>query len=335
MTSPREVKRALRRLVATPSLALLVGCGGTLDAGSDRTRETLPVGHDNPVIISNDGASDNWHGEYAVLLAHTGGPPLAGIVVSTGGLWSDLEANFAGWQDLVVRSRQSGLRDVPDPIRSAGEPLVRPSNGDIDATVPNDSAGARFIIETSAALSRPDLPVVVATGGRLTEVADAYLLDPTVTERVVVVASLGTGFDEGEQQARLGVPNGELDPWADAIVAQRFRYVQVSAYYDQLGDFPSERLAQLPDNAFCQRIRDKQPDILGTPLASDQVSVLSLGVSDFVVGVERVSFSGFDDGEPLLARDENGSAWLVTATDGAAVTARIGSLFADPATFED
>ena len=335
MTLPREAKRALRRLVAAPSLAWLVGCGGTLDAGSDRARDMLPVGRENPVIVSNDGASDNWHGEYAVLLAHNGGPPLAGIVVSTGGLWSDIEENFAGWQDLVARARQSGLGDVPDPIRSAGAPLVRPSDGQIDATVPNDSDGARFIIETSAALSRPDLPVVVATGGRLTELADAYLLDPTVTERVVVVASLGTGFEDGEQLAHLGVPNGELDPWADAIVAQRFRYVQVSAYYDQVDDFPSDRLAQLPDNAFCQRIRDKQPEILGTPLASDQVSVLSLGIPEFVTGVQRVSFGGFADGEPLLAPDESGNAWLVTATDGAAVTARIGSLLADPATFED
>jgi hypothetical protein len=311
---------------------LLAACGGTLDAGTD-IAERLPVGPDNPVILTNDGATDNWHGEYAVLLAHAGGPPLAGIVVSTGGLWSNLEENFAGWQDLVVRARDSGLTDVPDPIRSSAPPLQRPDDGDIDATAPNDSDGARFIVETSERLSRPNLPVVVATGGALTDLADAYLIDPTVTDRVVVVASLGTGFSDEEQRAHLGVPNGELDTWAAAIVTQRFRYVQVSAYYDHLQDFPADRLEELPDNPFCERIRAKQPQILGTPLASDQVSVLALGAPEFAVEVTRVSFAGFEGSESVLAPDPRGSAWLVDTSDAAPVTARIWEMLLDPSTF--
>jgi hypothetical protein len=313
--------------------ALFTACGGTLDAGSDRTKEPLPVGPANPVILTNDGPSDNWHGEYAALLAHAGGPPLAGIVVSTGGMWLDLEANLGGWQDLVLRARGSGLTNVPDPIPSLGAPLERPSDGDLDATAPNDSDGARFIVETSARLSRPGLPVVVTTGGRLTDVADAYLIDPTVTERVVVVSSLGTGLSAGEELAHLGVPNGEMDPWAGAIVVQRFRYVQVSAYYDQLGDFPPERLAELPDNPFCDRIRSKQPEVFDIAVASDQVGVLALGLPDFALDVRRVSFAGFELDEPLLTPDARGAAWLVNASDGAAVAARIWSILLDPKTF--
>lgn len=322
-----------RRLSPLALLAPLISaCGGTLDAGTDLP-ERLPVGPENPVIVTNDGPNDNWHGEYAVLLAHSNGPPLAGIVVSTGGMWSNLGENLAGWQALVASARASGLATVPDPITSEGAPLQRPSDGDIDATVPNDSEGARFIVETSARLSRPDLPLVVATGGRLTDVADAYLIDPSVTERVVVVASLGRGFSRDEQVARMGVPNGEMDTWAGAIVAQRFRYVQVSAHYDHVGDFPPERLAELPANAFCDRIREKQPQILGTPLASDQVSVLSLGAPDFALEVTRVSFAESESGESLLAPDESGNAWLVNASDGDAVSAKIWELLLDPATF--
>ena len=240
------------------------------------------------LILSNDGPSDNWHGEYAVLLAHAGGPALAGIVVSTGGMWFDLDANFNGWQELVTRARESGLASVPDPIRSASAPLERPDDGNIDSTAANDSEGARFIVQKSSELSRPDRPVVVSTGGRLTDVADAYLIDPTVTERVIVVASLGTGFSGSEQVARMGVPNGEMDLWADA---------------------------------------------LGTPLASDQVSVIALGIPEFTLGVTRVSHSGSENDEPTLAPDRNGMAWLVTASDGAAATARFWELLRDPATF--
>jgi hypothetical protein len=313
-------------VLACGFLPLLFACNGSLDAGSDRPRETLPVGPENPVILCNDGPFDNWHGEYAVLLAHAGGPPLAGIVVSTGGMWSDLEANFAGWQELVTSARDSGLADVPDPIRSASALLVRPDDGDIDSTAPNDSPGARFIVETSTRLARPGRPVVVATGGRLTDVADAYLVDPTVTERVVVVASLGTGFSDDEKVARMGVPNGEMDVWADAIVVQRFRYVQVSAYYDQLTDVPAERIADLPANPLGEWIGAKQPQIFEISLAADQVSVIALGVPEFTLGVTRMAPSGSENDQPTLAPDPHGQAWLVTASDGEAATTRFWEL---------
>ena len=311
----------------------VVGCSGTLDAGSDRRRETLPVGAENPVILTNDGPYDNWHGEYALLLAHSGGPELAGIIVSTGGMWFDIDANLAGWQEVVTRARDSGLVNAPDPIRSVSQPLARPDDGNIDATTANDSEGARFIVEASSRLSRPDLPVVVATGGRLTDIADAYLLDPTVSERVVVVSSLGTGFSDGDGVARMGVPNGEMDPWANAIVAERFRYVQVSAYYDQLADVPGERTAELPENPLGEWIRTKQPDIFTTSVASDQVSVIAVALPAFTLGVTRASLSGFDGSEPTLSPDANGQAWIVTASDGAVATARFWQMLLDPATF--
>jgi hypothetical protein len=304
-----------------------------LDAGSDHPSETLPVGRENPVILTNDGSQDNWHGEYALLLARAGGPPLAGMVVSTGGMWFDLDENFAGWQELVTRARESGLVNVPDPVRSASEPLRRPEDDNVDSTTANDSAGARFIVDTSLALSQPARPVVVATGGRLTDVADAYLIDPTVTDRVIVVASLGTGFSDDDEIARMGIPNGEMDPWADAIVIQKFRYVQVSAYYDQLADVPADRLTELPDNPFGAWMREKQPEILGTPLASDQVSVIALGIPRFVVGVTRVSQAGWDGAHPTLAPDAQGRGWLVTASEGQSATARFWDLLLDPATF--
>jgi hypothetical protein len=312
---------------------LVVACGGTLDAGSDIEPALLPVSAQNPVIISNDGAYDNWQGEYAMLLTRGGSPMLAGIVVGTGGLWSDVNANFSAWQELVTRARDSGLTNVPDPIRSEGQPLRKPQDGSIDSTVGNASAGARFIVDTSSALARPDRPVVVATGGRLTDVADAYLLDPTVTERVIVVSSLGTGFSEDEAVAHMGMPNGEMDPWADAIVVEKFRYVQVSAYYDQLTDLPAQRLPELPDNPLGEWMREKQPQILEIAVASDQVSVIAVALPAFTRSVTRVSQAGFDGDQPTLAPDPNGHAWLVTTSHGAAATSELWRLLLDPATF--
>lgn len=329
-----RIARSVRLVLAGSLLSGPIACGsGTLDAGRDNPADALPVGRDNPVIVTNDGAYDNWHGEYAVLLAHAGGPPLAGIVISAGGMWYDLEANFSGWQDFVTRARESGLADVPDPIQSAGPPLQRPENDDIDSTPANDSEGARFIVRVSSELGRPDRPLVVATGGRLTDIADAYLIDPTVTERVVVVSSLGT-FSKEANVAIMGRPNGEMDPWADFIVIHRFRYVQVSAFYDQLSDLPEDRLTELPDNPLGAWMSAKRSQLLGTPLASDQVSVIALGVPRYTSGFSRVSPSDWQDGYPTLVPDENGDDWLVTASDGEAARERLWDILRDPATFE-
>ncbi len=145
----------------------------------------------------------------------------------------------------------------------------------MDDTTPNRSEGARLIVDTSTRLSLPYRPLVVVTGGRLTDVADAYLVDPTVTERVVVVSSLGKTSASGGAMA---APNGEMDPWADAIVTARFRFVQVSAYYDQLTDVPAARLSELPSNPFGSWIAAKQPKIWNLDEAADQVSIAAVGV---------------------------------------------------------
>jgi len=318
------------------ALALMVvaGCTETFSAGSSSPHGWLPVDERSPIVLINDSNYDNWHGEYAVLLANGGGPSLAGIVVGTSPNANDINANVADWRALVAAARSSGLRNIPDPIASIGNLLVRPANGDIDATVANRSEGANFIVNESARVSLPYRPLVVQTGGRLTDVADAYLIDRTVVDRVVVVSSLGALAAPG---ATMGRPNGEMDPWADTIVTSRFRYVQISAYHDQLADVPAARLPELPANAFGKWIAAKQPDIWTIPQAADQGGVAALGISNFVTAVERVSAAGpVGAGAtvgPDLATNPKGALWLVTQVDGAAAANRFWKLLLDPATF--
>ena len=85
----------------------------------------------------------------------------------------------------------------------------------------------------------------------LTDVADAYLVDHTVVDRVVVVAALGS---YAAPDGIMAGPNGDMDPWADWIVAQRFRYIQVSAYYDQTGDVTAAEIPSLPQNPLGARM---------------------------------------------------------------------------------
>jgi len=307
-----------------PALALVaLSCAESRNLGTSAPHGLLPVDERNPIVLANDGSEDNWQGEYAVLLANNGGPKLAGIVINASPAWQDIDTNIAGWRELVAAATASGLRDIPDPTASIGPALVRPASGQIDDTASNRSEGAHLIVDASARLSLPYRPLVVVTGGRLTDVADAYLIDHAVAERVVVVSSLGTTTSSGGAMA---APNGEMDPWADAIVTARFRFVQVSAFYDQLTDVPAARLSELPDNPLGAWIAAKQPKIWNLPVAADQVGVLAVGIPTFATAVERVSAGGLigagASAGPDLVTDPNGSGWLVTRNASADATAR-------------
>jgi len=311
-----------------------MGCMETRDLGSTVPHGRLPVDERNPILLLNDGPDDNWQGEYAVLLANSGGPALVGIVVNTSPGWQDLDANIAGWRGLVAAATASGMAGIPDPTTSIGAPLVRPASGQIDDTAPNRSEGARLIVEKSARLSLSYRPLVIATGGRLTDVADAYLVDRTVTDRVVVVSSIGSTTASGGAMA---APNGEMDPWADAIVTARFRFVQVSAFYDQLTDVPASRLSELPANAFGDWIAAKQPKIWNLAEAADQVAAVAVGIPSFATKVERVAAAapvgaGATAGPDLVA-DPNGAAWLVTESASAEATGRFWNALLDSKTY--
>jgi len=310
----------------------VVACGGaTLDAGYDIPRGLLPVDERNPIVLCNDGSRDNWQGEYAVLLASTGGLRLSGIVISDSQPWPTLADNMAGWRQMVVAARDSGLHNIPNPVASTGPVLVRPSDGYIDSTATNRSEGATAIVEVSRQLAQPFRPLVVVTGGRLTDLADAYLMDHTVPERVVVVSALGTSATGG---GLMGDPNGAMDPWASFIVVQKFRYVQVSAFYEQASDFPASALLQLPTNAFTSWIKAKQPNVWRSAFASDQVSVLAVAIPDFVSEVNRMTGRGVNsDNVPILATDPDGSARLVSKISSALGTARLWTMLLDPTTF--
>jgi len=318
------------RLSILLSLAL-TACGGKLDAGWDEPKGMLPVDDRNPLVLCNDNYYDNWQGEYAILLSSTGGPRLAGIVINDSWPWPELDENMAGWRQMVAAARESGLQDIPDPLASTGPVLVRPSDGDIDSTVPNRSEGASFIIDASNRLSLPYRPLVVVTGGRLTDVADAYLMDHTLPERVVVVSSLGSGTTDGGE---MGIPNGEMDTWADVIVAQKFLYVQVSAFYDQKTDVAASLLSELPTNAFTSWIESKEPEVWDDLVAADQVGVLAVAIPSFVSSVVRVAPPDVGADEiPTLSSDPGGPVWLVTEVRSAVGTARFWDMLLDPNTY--
>jgi hypothetical protein len=329
----RRIRRPCREglSVAAVGVLLFAACTETLDAGFNRP---LPVDQRNPVILYQDDWSGDWLGEYAVLLAKSGGPPLAGIIVNASKTWGDLNINTSGWNDLVNAARASRLPNIPDVTSSAGAALTVPANGQIDSTTANNSLNAQLIRDLSTQLSQPDLPVVVVSGTSLTDLADAYLIDHAVVDRVVVVAALG-GYSG--PNASMNAPNGDMDPWADWIVAQRFRYIQVSAYYDQTGDVTTTDLPNLPQNSLGDRFATKRPNIINVPQAADQVALLAMGLPGFTVSAQRMSpdiSGGFDGTQgPPLVPDPNGNVWVVTQIAAPLARSSLWKMLLDPRTF--
>jgi hypothetical protein len=334
---PGPVRRRLAPLVCFALTAVVVSaCDQVLDAGRNETQGLLPVGPHNPVILINDSATDNWSPEYLALSASNGGPRVAGIVVTASPYWPDLDANLAGWQTFVADAGSSGLRGLPDPVGSASPQLVVPPDRLVESTRRNHSAGAQLILRKSSELSLPGQPLVVLSCAQLTDVADAYLIDPTVVDRVVVVAQVGT---YSSSKASMASPNGDLDPWADWIVAQHFAYVQISVYYDQNADVTAYDVDALFKNLFGTRMAAKRASFPTLPNASDQEAILVFSEATFVTSVVRSVvdiLAGFNSppgqGPPLVAAD-GGNAWLVTGVDAAAARARLWQMLTNPNTF--
>ena len=313
------------------ALALgLLGCSGQLDAGSDSPHGTLPVDERSAMVVVNDGPRDNWQGEYAMLLAAQGRLRLTGIVVDGGPVYPDLEGSVNGWRRMVQAARDSGMRDIPDATASVAPILVRPASGAIEDTVPNRSESARLILEMAERYGSAVHPLVIATGGAVTDAADAYLMDPTLAERAVVVSSLGNVEATG---VRSGGPNGNIDVWATIIVSNRMRFVQVNGFYDQLQDLPEARVPELPQNPFGAWMAEKRPEILDLISACDQVSVLAAALPWFATSVTRMRAQPGED-IPLLLPDATGQIWHVAQSDSERARGEFWSSLQNPATFQ-
>lgn len=337
--------RALPPAALAGCLLLFAGCKETLNAGAN-DNGPLHLDVRNPMVLVNDSGHDNWMGVYAALLyANAPGPGVVGIVVNADSVWPTMSKNDADWQSLSDAAGQSGLRGLPSPTDSAGAILVRPDSGDIEDTVPNRSTGALAIANWAKTYGYPYRPLVIATGGPLTDVADAYLVEPAIADRVVVVSSMGT---LSSSSGSMGSPNGTLDPWADTIVAERLRYIQVSnlsyasdasASYDQLNDVTSSDLSRLPNNALGQWIANTQPQIFQWIGAPDQVSVMAVALPGFVLSVSPPMapvglVPAGATGGPDLAPSPNGRALLVTQVDGAVARQTFWQRLLDPKTYQ-
>lgn len=318
-------------------LALAAGaCRLELDAG--RNRDGLPFGPKNPVVIVDDQWQDDRLPEAAMALASAGALRIAGIVVHDTEYYRGLAALMTGWNGLLDVARASGMHDLPQLVSSDAGPLERPSDGVIESTRRPGSAGAAFLVEAARTLGSKTTPLVVVSGSGLTLIAEAYLSDPSIADRIIVAGAFAR--EDASGSLELLWFNSELDPWASFIVASRLRVVPFPPPSGLPAPTPEELLSRLPETPFRQWVVDKRrppqyPDPY--PAFEDGVALLAVAAPAYAAAVERGSWSGTLGAPIVFVADSvgmsSGSTWLITQRASAVALDAFWAAMTSPATY--
>jgi hypothetical protein len=137
-------------------------------------------------------------------------------------------------------------------------------------------------------------------GGQATAVADAYLLDPTIADKVIVAWQAGWLRPDGRVAAD-GSYNMSIDPWASYIVMDRLRtvlFVGKGAADGGIPQTPKSRLTELPNTELRTLMTEAGwPRVEGfwePTMEIDGPPAIALTRSDYVMETRRISLVGWE-----------------------------------------
>lgn len=296
------------------------------------------------VIYDNDQTRDVYTDEIMMAMASAGRIQLTGMITTrtVNGIGYDkYDELVAERKQMVNLARQSGMRHLPDPVKGPRVSLQTPSSEKIEDTRAIGTDGSQLIVREARKAS-PSHPLVVVCGGQLTAVADAYLLDPSIDNKVVVAALLGSNKD-------MGGFNGMQDTWAAYIVLQRLIYMQFPqsrAIPKVPKDWLQKKLPSTPLRRWMiAKIHPLFPDKLPGGEDNDGQPVLPLLSDEYVIEVKRVAFGGWKSKRfgkdsvripTFVSAERNGNsrALVVVKANGKVGTQAWQSAMADPAAWK-
>ncbi|HMG89670.1 MAG TPA: Ig-like domain-containing protein, partial [Chryseolinea sp.] len=215
------------------------------------------VDQTNPVIYDNDLVYDTPDPFFIWLKAHKGQVRLVGNI-NTRDMYNQPnytfthDDTFKDWVDLYNRAQQSGLQNIPAPIKGTSIALVKPASGVIEQTQYSSSPGVDLII-AEAHKATPEKPLVILVGGNVSSIANAYLKDNSIANKVVVLHFAGYRYNSPTYNT--------TDFWSSYVVMKRFRYVSWAGngnqydYYDNHRPTSGIDLTGMPTNTFTDIIR--------------------------------------------------------------------------------
>lgn len=210
-----------------------------------------------PVIYDNDWWKDVPDAAYLWVKASLGQVNLRGNIV-TRDMWNwdkgyqfKLDEGLKEAESLLDLARKSGVKNVPDPVRGANEILLKPKSGKIEDTKWTRTAGSELIVK-EARRADPKKPLLVFVGGPCTTVANAYLSDPTIADRMIVFQVDG------------GAYNGK-DTWSWEIVQQRCLFVNWAKgyFWGEWSRWNPKAFDKLPNNPLGETLKKYARSDLG------------------------------------------------------------------------
>ncbi len=199
---------------------------------------------DCPLVYDNDWLGDTPDDDYLFVRASQGTADLRGLILSkdewNAGKHYKVEDGLNDFRANITAARAAGLRRIPEVTVGVDCLLTQPPSGKIEDTKPIASAGTDLIVREARRAS-PQKPLLVFVGGPLVTVACAYLTDPAIAERMVVLMTDIDGY------------NGS-DRWANYIVATRCKLINFGTsrlwwpQRPQTPMMPLNRMSALPQN---------------------------------------------------------------------------------------
>jgi hypothetical protein len=208
------------------------------------------VGSDNPIIYDNDWWTDVPDAAYLWAKASLGEARLKGNIITrcTFG-WETkyahtLEQQTEEARRLLGLARESGLKNIPEPVNGSTVAIRKPPSGREEDTKFERTAGSALII-AEALKATPSKPLLVFVGGSCTTIASAFLTEPSIANRVIVFQIDGGSY------------NGS-DRWAWAITLRHFRFINWANgyFWDKIHTWKPKRFEALPKNPLCDFLRD-------------------------------------------------------------------------------
>lgn len=303
----------------------------------------LPYDHTNPIVYVKDDAINCYTDDYVMALASAADINLVGMITSSSVAPFNRWVTSADYERFVIqraegvrRARNSGFRYIPDPVRGPNAHLEKPSSGKIEDTECIGADGSWLIVNKAReATCENPLLILVCTG--LTVAADAYLLDNSIADKMVVAWLGGRDNDMADY-------DGWSDGWAAYVVLQRLKLVQFPPWKAD-PYVPKSKLPELPDTQLRQWMIDKRHSYWKTrdgqlqpgSCDADAPPAISVMRKDYALQGKTVSFGYWmiHDGHelPVFKGDPNGSALVVTCADRKTATEEWWKALKNPAAY--
>ena len=263
----------------------------------------LPIDNSYPFIHDNDSYEDVYSAEIVFLMAKAGIIDLQAVIHTNGGWrdpWDDsgfiYEYNMAHAQGLVDMAKRSGFPGIPDPVLGNVNPII---------DKPEKSDGAKRIIEIA---NQSETPVILFAGGPVSTLADAYLMDNNIADKVIVI---WLGYKNWNGLA------DEFKPSVD-IVLEHFTCVFFLSYKGYAPVFPKSFFVNLPHTELTQFMVEKELPHVNLPelILLDGLPLVPLLTDEFVTKVNRYDYGGRDEnGKVILNENPRGKLYDVVEAD--------------------